>query len=102
MSGSEAIGHALRAPLCSDPASAVVRVDFANAFNTLLWCKMLSAVADRHPEMLSFVAWLYGAHSNLTVEAAPANNEMVSSQRGVRQDDPLGPILFSLHGSLER
>jgi hypothetical protein len=34
--GSEAIGNALRAALCSDPANAVVRVDFANAFNTLL------------------------------------------------------------------
>jgi hypothetical protein len=51
--GSEAISHALRAALCSDPASAVVSIDFANAFYTLLRSRMLSAVANCRPEMQS-------------------------------------------------
>jgi hypothetical protein len=56
--------------------------------------EMLSAVANHRPEMLSAVAWLYGAH--LLVEGAPAGAVPVSSQRGVRQGDPLGPFLFGL------
>jgi hypothetical protein len=94
--GSEAIGNALRTALCSNPASAVVRVDCANAFDTLLRSRMLSVVANRCPEMLSFVASLYGAHSNLLVEGAPADAAPVSSQGGVQQGDPLGPFLFGL------
>jgi hypothetical protein len=98
------MGHALRAALHSDPASAVVRIDFANAFNTLSRSRMLSAVARRRPDMLPYVGWLYGAHSNLLVEGAPADAAPVSSQRGVRQDDPLGPFLFglTLQGALEQ
>jgi hypothetical protein len=63
-----------------------------------------TAVANRRPEMLSSIPWLYGAHSNLLVEGAPADAAPVSSQRGVRQDYPLGPFLFgmTLQGALEQ
>jgi hypothetical protein len=47
------------------------------------------------------VAWVYGRHRHLLVHKSPGT--VVSSQSGVRQGDPLGPLLFALtlQGPLE-
>jgi hypothetical protein len=62
---------------------------------------MLDAVAQHCPALLPIAAWAYGRHSHLLVHQSPGT--VVSSQSGVRQGHPLGPLLFAitLQGPLE-
>jgi hypothetical protein len=62
-------------------------------FNTVRRDRMLAAVAQRCPALLPMVAWAYGQHSRLLVQHS---EEVVRSQNGVRQGDPLGSLLFGL------
>jgi hypothetical protein len=72
----------------------------AGLFNTRR-DRLLAAVTQRCPTLLPMVAWAYGQHSRLLVQHS---QEVVSSQSGVRQGDPLGPLLFALtlQGPLEQ
>jgi hypothetical protein len=72
-----------------------------NAFNTVCRERLLAAVTQRCPTLLPMVAWAYGQHSRLLVQHS---QEVVSSQSGVRQGDPLGPLLdaLTLQGPLEQ
>jgi hypothetical protein len=88
--GSQVVGHALRAGMAAAPASVTVQVDWQNAFNTLRRDKMLAAVQQRCPALLPLATWAYGRHSHLIIQQSPG--AMVSSQSGVRQGDPLGPL----------
>ena len=101
--GAECIGHALRAALHDDPATAVVQLDFTNAFNSVSRQAVLHAVKQRQPALLPFVQWLYGRHSRLLLHSRDEPLEPITSQSGVRQGDPLGTLLFALtlQGPLE-
>ena len=82
----------------------VTSLDFSNAFNSLSRSDMAKAI-KRHASGLWKVAkWAYNEPSNLVfggIEAAP---EIIMSSQGVRQGDPLGPLLFSIgiRSTLER
>jgi hypothetical protein len=98
--GSQIAGHALRAGIAADPGCVTVQVDWHNAFNILRRDRMLAAVQQHCPALLPMVAWAYGRHSRVLLERAEA---VVLSQSGVRQGDPLGPLLLALtlQGPLE-
>ena len=90
--GSEAAVHAGRCFLNNmSSEQAMVKLDFANAFNTLRRDRMLEAVQLLCPEIYSFVHSVYAASSNLQW-----GDRSLSSAEGVQQGDPLGPLLFCL------
>ena len=70
---------------------AVVKLDFSNAFNSLHRSTMLNAVALHIPEIFKFCHSAYGEPTVLKF-----NSRFISSQEGVQQGDPLGPLLFCL------
>jgi hypothetical protein len=94
--GTEAAGHALRAAQASDPRLQLVRIDYQNAFNTVSRTAVLQAVADRTPELLPFVQWVYSCPSRLWVAGREEGAPPILSTTGVRQGDPMGPLLFAL------
>ena len=69
----------------------VFKVDMTNAFNLVSRQAVLDECSAFSPEILPWVSWCYGSHPELW---HPMSH--LSSQSGVQQGDPLGPMLFAL------
>ena len=90
--GCEAAVHSTRRFLLSMPDNCVVaKLDFTNAFNSVRRDSMLEAVALHVPEILQFCHSSYAHPTNLLYDL-----HTISSEEGVQQGDPLGPLLFCL------
>ncbi|KAL5483977.1 hypothetical protein EMCRGX_G020399 [Ephydatia muelleri] len=92
--GAEKIVHSLRRYIEDNWLNGdfvVFKVDMLNAFNMVSRQAVLDECAKFFPELLPWVSWCYGSHSSLWHPMG-----QVSSQSGVQQGDPLGPMLFAL------
>ena len=69
----------------------LLKIDFANAFNSVHRGAFMQPVATHLPGLLPFVQWCYGVESLLIF-----GDVELSSMCGAQQGDPLGPLLFSL------
>eukprot|EP00731_Ephydatia_muelleri_P036466 Em0260g3a len=92
--GVERVVHNLRK--CIDDGwmsgdFVVCKVDMSNAFNRVSRQAVLDECSSFFPELLPWVSWCYGSHSLLWHSMGT-----ISSQSGVQQGDPLGPMLFAL------
>ena len=67
------------------------KVDMKNAFNLVSRQTVLEECATFYPELLPWVSYCYGSHPLL---CHPLGK--ITSECGVQQGDPLGPLLFSL------
>ncbi len=68
-----------------------LKLDFANAFNTIDRERFLKEVRSNMPGLAPWVDYCYTRPSKLVFGA-----RTISSESGVQQGDPLGPLLFSL------
>ena len=92
--GAEKIIHGLRS--CVDEHwhevdFAVLKIDLHNAVNRVSRQAVLNACALHIPELLPWSQWCYGQHPALWHSLGT-----ISSEIGVQQGDPLGPLLFCL------
>ena len=88
--GTEAAAHAARRfSENMSTGQALLKLDFANAFNALSREELLHTVYDELPELYSFVSTCYSNSSHLCF-----GDFLISSDEGAQQGDPLGPLLF--------
>ena len=89
--GAEAVVHSARAQInsISDGTRVLLKLDFENAFNSLLRGYLLRQVRDKIPTAFRFLHQVYGSPANLMY-----NGSNLVNVQGVQQGDPLGPALF--------
>ncbi|CAI7844594.1 unnamed protein product [Closterium sp. NIES-53] len=93
--GAEEIIHAARSFTDSRPQCLVLQTDIANAFNSISQQAIIEAIQDNKlSPLLPLVKLTYGNPSQLLLDAN-FDSPPLSSERGVRQGDPLGPLLFA-------
>jgi len=74
----------------------VTSLDFSNAFNTLDRSDMAQAVKQHAPGLYRLAKWAYDKPSHLVIGGSGSDVTRILSAQGVRQGDPLGPLLFSI------
>ncbi|KAL5515365.1 hypothetical protein EMCRGX_G000523 [Ephydatia muelleri] len=92
--GAEKVAHALRGCIeehWMDEDFFVLKVDMRNAFNIVSRQAVLDECDTFFAELLPWVSWCYGTHPLLWHPLG-----QISSEPGVQQGDPLGPLLFAL------
>ena len=93
--GSEAIIHSTKISyekkLTSSSSSGILQIDFSNDFNSIKRSEMPKTDAGSMPGIAAFTNSCYSPHSQLFYDKF-----VVSSESGIQQGDPLGPLLFSL------
>ena len=81
--------------IAQENCKGFLKIDFSNAFNTVSRHQISKTVRERVPSLYRLVKLLYNTPSPLLV-AYEGGAETLWSRTGVRQGDPLGPLLFSV------
>lgn len=90
--GGEAAVHAARNFITTMQDDQIfIKLDFANAFNSMRRDVMLRSVHETIPELYAFIHQAYSEESTLQF-----GRYEVRSQMGPQQGDPLGPLLFCM------
>ncbi|KAL5475102.1 hypothetical protein EMCRGX_G027157 [Ephydatia muelleri] len=92
--GTEKVVHGLRKCIeehWGDEDFVVLKTDMRNAFNLISRQALLSECSLFFPELLPWASWCYGSQPYLW---HPLGH--LTSESGVQQGDPLGPLFFSL------
>ena len=92
--GSEKVVHGLRKCIDNhwdDEDFVVLKIDMRNAFNLVSRDALLQERATFFPELLPRASWCYSVQPLLWHPMG-----YLSSESGVQQGDPLGPLFFAL------
>ena len=92
--GAEKIAHGVRRCIeehWMDEDFIFFKVDMQNAFNVVSRQVVLDECSIFFPELIQWLSWCYGSHPMLWHPLG-----QITSESGVQQGDPLGPLLFAL------
>ena len=92
--GCEAIVHAAGLALAHLEDHWALSVDFRNAFNSISRTHMLEELRHHIPQASSFVEFCYSSRPAPPI--LRLEHHSITSEAGVQQGDPLGPLLFAL------
>ncbi|TIA67872.1 hypothetical protein E3P91_04199, partial [Wallemia ichthyophaga] len=73
----------------------LISLDFSNAFNSIKRSTLGKAIHRNLPSLFKAIKWAYDAPTPLIVNDSKSTVTVESSE-GVKQGDPMGPLLFSL------
>ena len=91
---AESIIHAIKKTfeeLWLSQDAGILPIDFKNSFKSIKRSQILKAAVTLMPSLASLAIYCYSPQRHLY-----HGNKSVTSQPGVKQRDPLGPLLFSL------
>ncbi len=94
INGTERIIHLFRDLVDKEDVESsklILKLDMKNAFNSVSRQAIFDAVLKDFPSVSRYVYWCYGKHTLLKYD-----EYFLTSQLGVQQGDPFGPILFCL------
>jgi len=74
----------------------VAQLDFKNASNSLPRSDSADGVRRFAPALYQTAKWAYNTPTDLLIRTAPQAAVSILSSQGVRQGDPLGPLIFSI------
>ena len=97
--GAEAVVHGIRAALAAQPDWVILKVDVANAFNSINRSSFFNALLENGEDLqgiIPFVRSLYGRETDLWYKMDCSLVSRIASANGTRQGDPLGGPLFAL------
>jgi hypothetical protein len=77
------------------PYTHLTSLDFSNAFNTVDRRDIAEGLRQYAPILYRAGRWAYGCTSSLVL-GSPEGRHIITSAQGVRQGDPMGPLMFSL------
>ena len=92
--GTELLIHHVSLLLESNPDWVLLKTDIKNAFNSLERTSLMPQIAKSFPDVYQHVFQMY-SRCNPLIFCHGEQPHVLSSQEGVHQRDPLGPMLFS-------
>ena len=96
LGGTEPIIRSIDDSIKTSESDSIVSIDFSNAFNEVSREAMAKQVKEKLPQLYRVVKFLYGTPSQLLALDDTGRLHQIESSQGVRQGDPLGPLLFSI------
>ena len=91
--GTELLIHHVSLLLESNPDWVLLKTDIKNTFNSLEHASLMPQVAKSFPDVYQHVFQMYSRCNSLIFFCYGEQPHVLSSQEGVQQGDPLGPML---------